>query len=88
LKTKSFFYNEAFIRRFLQQNVPLRPRAASSSQGSSGTDTETRTLLTHSEKSKPPGAAARDRFYKTYFRPENLGDKFSSPNFEQIFILK
>ena len=34
------------------QNVLHRPRATSSSQGSSGTDTETRTLLTNSDKSK------------------------------------
>jgi len=37
---------------FFSQNAPLRPRATSSSQGSSGTDTETRTLLTNTDKPK------------------------------------
>jgi len=41
----------------LQQIVPHRPRATSSSQGSSGTDTETRTLLTNSDKSKLASAS-------------------------------
>ena len=45
------------FHNFFQQIVPHRPRATSSSQGSSGTDTETRTLLTNSDKSKLASAS-------------------------------
>jgi hypothetical protein len=74
----SFFKREFYIYQYVQnscrwnnqfcfqQNVPHRPRATSSSQGSSGTDTETRTLLTNSDKSKV--ASAQVTFWLK-FRP-------------------